>query len=252
MDQIKVFALMSSFKVDRHEQNQGFTLVELLVALFIGGIILIAGTSALINLLRANEELESKTTRRANLSRTLKVMENDIRSAKAITQETSGGNCDSGKVSATECLVLTFPIDYSRELNEKCTSNTIEAQVYYGFDDISKGTQTWLKPGVLRRKVFCRDSSGAMVRTNWMVVADGLISVNETQPTTICDQEDLSWTGEMEIYGLDSADKGGFRFCLQENTNDNRLVRVFLYGHIIGGNSNNQIMVNTTIFARGL
>ena len=161
-------------------KEKGLTLVELLVALVIGGIILTSATSALINLLTANQELESKITRNANLSRALYVIQNDIRSAKSITKEAlSSGSCNSTKVSSQECLVLTFPTSYNSELNLKCTSNTIESQVYYGFNDIRSGTHIWLKPGVLKRKVVCNDSSGNQVNTNWIVVADGLISVNE-------------------------------------------------------------------------
>ena len=260
--QTKVMNKIQLLKILFHLKKnsiQGLSLIELLVALVISGIALTTATSGFINLLSANQEVESKINRKETLTRALAYMQNELKSANQITQEASsvGGNCDSGSISSNECLVLSFPDIYADDVNSNCsTSPSSPAKVYYGFEDISSGTQIWLKPGVLKRKYVCENGVGTIISGNWTVIADGLVSVNEAQPTTTCTQDGgNNWPGDSTVYGRDSSGKGGFRFCLDpvinvgdDPQNKDRLVRVFLYGHIVGGNSNNQIMVNTTMF----
>lgn len=249
MHKTKLFKILLALPKNSHE---GLSLIELLVAVIIGGIALTAAASGFINLLTANQEVESKTNRTASLTRALAYMQNDIKAANSVTQEPRGvaNNCSSTAVTSNECLVLTFPDFYAQELNLNCSKTPgSPAKVYYGFDDISTGSQIWLKPGVLKRKVICENNTSTIVSTNWTVIADGLISANETQPTTSCTQDGAAnWAGGSTVYGQDSSGKGGFRFCLE--TTNNRLVRIFLYGHVIGGNSDHQLMVNTISFAR--
>ena len=58
---------------------RGLSLTELLVAVVIGGIALTAAASGFINLLSANQEVESKTNRSAGLTRALAYMQNEIK-----------------------------------------------------------------------------------------------------------------------------------------------------------------------------
>lgn len=250
MSKIVDHQLLKLFLNFKYYSAQGFTLVELLIAIFISSIVLTVASNALINLLVSEQNIESKITRSVGLNRALAYIQNDIKSAKSVTQEAMGTNCASTAISSANCLVLTYPISFNPLLNSSCTSTTIEPKVYYGYQDISTGAQTWLKPGVLKRKIFCSDNAGTAVNTNWQIIADGLLSVNEVDPVPSCNFELPTWPGDTTVYGSNSSNKGGFRFCLDNTTTSNRLVRIFLYGHIVGGNAVSQISVNTVVFAR--
>lgn len=231
------------FLINRIQPDSGLSLTELLVAIVISSIVLTAATSGFVNLLRANQDVESKSVRSGTLSRALSYIGEDIKEASSITAEAAGStNCPSAEVDSDECLVLTYP-----------DSST----VYYGYQDLTTGSHVYLKPGILKRQAF--DDTGTAVletgQTNawekeYTVIADGLLgSVNEADPNPVCNQDSVNWTGETTVYGDDNT-KGGFRFCLNDSTTTNRLVRIFLYGHIVGGNDNNVISVNSVSFAR--
>lgn len=240
--------LLKLFLAIQKSAQQGISLTELLVATIMSGIILAIAAKGFINVLTANQGVESKTVRSATLSRALAYIQNDIKGARTVTRTSS--SC-TGSNSAN-CLVLTYP--NSSEI-DGTTCTISNPYILYGYEDISSGSQTWLKPGVLKRKVFCDSTTGG----NWQVIADGLISGNETsQPTTTCNQDLSQWTGNTTLYGRDSNSKGGFRFCLETDDTDpanatpnNRLVRIFLHGYIVDGtNTGNTISVNTVGFAR--
>lgn len=245
MNKTKLFQLLL---IRQKYANQGLSLTESLVALVISSIVLTAATRGFVDLLTANQDVEFKTVQTANLTRALAYMQNEIKGARYITQ-VSGGICSSTEIDSDECLVLTYPNDAEIDGNT-CTET--DPKIYYGYKDITSGTQTWLKPGILKRKIVCTNSSGG----NWQVIADGLISINEDNPrdnfasdTAFCSQGGVNWTTG-NLYGDNSSGKGGFRFCLNDTTATNRLVRIFLYDHIVGGNENNLISVNTITFAR--
>jgi prepilin-type N-terminal cleavage/methylation domain-containing protein len=231
--------------------NQGISLTELLVALVISSIVLTAATSGFVNLLTANRDVESKSVRSGTLSRALSYITEDIKEASSITQEAGGTICTSTDIDSNECLVLTYPAGSELETpGTACTETS--PKIYYGYEDITTGSQIWLKPGILKRKVVCSSPSGG----NWQVIADGLLSVNEddtsasfANDTDFCAQDNINWTTG-NLYGDNGSGKGGFRFCLNDTTATNRLVRIFLYGNIVGGNGNNVISVNTVSFAR--
>lgn len=236
----------------KNNPQKGITLTELLVALVIGSIVLSASASGFTNLLRANQDVESKTVRSATSRKALTYLQEDIRRAKTVTQETAttSGNCKSSAIDSQECLVVNLPNGVktnsasTTELN--CATNP---QVYYGYQDISSSyTGQFLKPGLLKRKRFCDDVAIGY----WEVVADGLISGNEAnQPTVTCSQDSVNWLGETTIYGTDSSNKGGFRFCLNDTSPNNTLARIFLSGYIpIGSNVNDFITVDTISFSR--
>jgi prepilin-type N-terminal cleavage/methylation domain-containing protein len=245
------YQLLKLFLSLKKSQEKGITLTELLVAIVISSIVLTAAASGLINVLSANQNVESKTVRSSSLNKAVAYIQDDIKAAKSVTQEPQNTNCSSSAISSANCLVLTYPASYNTSLDSACTSNTIVPKVYYGYQDITNGTQQWLKPGILKRKIVCSNSSGSAVTTlDWEVIADGLISVREANPAPACNSELATWTGSSTVYGANSSGKGGFRFCLNDTTATNRLARVFLYGNIVGGNANRVIPVNTVTFAR--
>jgi len=71
----------------------GINLTELLVALVISGIVLTATTSGFINILRANQNVNSKSDQLTSLSRTLVYIQEDIKQAISVeaTSATAGG-----------------------------------------------------------------------------------------------------------------------------------------------------------------
>lgn len=226
---------------------EGLTVTELLVSVVMGSIVLTAATSGFINLLKANQHIESKTIRHNGLIKALNYLQEDIKTAKSVTIEpaTIKGNCNASAVDSQDCLKLTYPDN--TPLREGCSE---KPKIYYGLQDISgKSPQIWLKPAILRRKIICDETQG-----NWIVVADGLLGKNEGNPVIdtkenpFCKEDSVNWTGSKKVYGGMSDEKGGFRFCLHDDVDSkNRLVRIFLYGHIINGQP---IRVSTIVFTR--
>lgn len=233
--------------------EKGISLIELLVAIIMGGIVLTAATSAFANLLRANQSVENKSLRGVGLTKALAIIQEDIKGARAVTRTISA--C-SGATSAS-CLLLTYPTQGIID-QETCNPgkllniNEYIQSIQYAYEDITGGIQIYLKPGVLKRKIFCQNGTVG----KWITVADGLISINENNPNPSCNKDLPNWTGNATVYGDNGGGKGGFRFCLNTDDTDpntapnNRLVRVFLYGHIVGGNNKDTVSVNTIGFGR--
>lgn len=245
--------LLKRIAQNKNHKEKGLSLTELIVALVMSGIILTAASSGFANLLSANQEVESKSNRSAGLQKALAFMQNEIREGAFITQEaaTAGGVCNTTGITSVNCLVVNYRANQVIDGNT-CTEAT--PKIYYGYEDIKNdNSSVWLKPGILKRKVVCTSATGG----NWQVIADGLISLNEANPVDaftnevdFCSQGGVSnWTTG-NLFGANAGGKGGFRFCLGDNTNNNRLVRIFLFGHIIGGNANNIISTNIITFAR--
>lgn len=218
---------------------EGLTVTELLVSVVMGSVVLTAAASGLINLLKANQHIESKTIRHNGLIKALNYLQEDIKTAKSVTVIP----CDFSGINSKDCLKLTYP--NNTPLREGCIN---DPTIYYGLQDISgKSPQIWLKPAILRRKIICDETQG-----NWIVVADGLLGKNEANPVidkdNFCKQDSVNWTGSPKVYGAMSDEKGGFRFCLDDDVDSkNRLVRIFLYGHIINGQP---LKVSTIVFTR--
>lgn len=225
-------------KLLQQSTNQGITLTELLVALVISGIVLTAMASGFLNILRANRDVESKSNQLNNLSRALTFIQEDIKQSVSVTvSESLDSQCADVD---SDCLIIEL-------------SNGNE--IYYGFKDISDDPSAFLKPGILKRQEY--DSSGAILITDqsnaweeeFTTVADGL-EVNNSPfhqaPNPTCGSGSITWDGVATIYGEDNT---GFRFCLQSNDNNNRLARIFLYGHIIENDT--PINVDVVTFARG-
>lgn len=66
--------------------SSGFTLVELLVAIAITGIVITASGFGLVNILQANKRAEAQTERRIDLNRALDFIADDIREAQSVSK----------------------------------------------------------------------------------------------------------------------------------------------------------------------
>ena len=220
------------FRTLRRGIMTGFTLMELLVAIVISSVVLIAATSGITTVLRSSNDLEAKTTRNTGLNRALAYIQEEIKTSRAVEKvdATTTADCDSDDIDSSQCLKLT---DENGD------------EIYYAFEDISSGEQIWFKPAVLKRREVTGGTAG-----NWQVIADGLLGVNEHTPSPTCEFEDPPGT-PAPIYGQDAANKGGFRFCLADDVaTDNRLVQIFLYGYILSDDVNDTIEVSTITFSR--
>jgi prepilin-type N-terminal cleavage/methylation domain-containing protein len=71
--------------------SQGFTLVELLAAAVISAIVLIMAGSGLINLLQANQTVETEVDQATQLNRAAAFIANDIREAKIVSTTAPAG-----------------------------------------------------------------------------------------------------------------------------------------------------------------
>lgn len=209
--------LLKLFLSLEKNSEKGLTLIELIVALVMSGIVLTMAASGFINILRANQDVESKTVTSANLQRALAFIQEDIKQSKSVVKDT----CPSGSptnvtatASSTDCLKITIPNAGSL------------VDFYYGFDDISVGNQIFLKPGILKR----------YDGTKWEVVMDGLVN---TTPSTTCNSKLGSATG-VGPHGM-----GGFRFCVE--LDKKRLAQVFLFAQV---NNGEPISANVITFAR--
>jgi len=243
-------------KLLQQPSNQGITLTELLVALVVSGIVLTATASGFMNVLRANRDVDSKGNQLSNLTRALTFIQEDIKEGVSVRRVANGtGNCTSGVGGVdSDCLMIRLS-----DGNE----------IYYGFKDISGDTSPFLKPGILKRQEY--DDSGDALdyegntlpssdpqeqQTAWQeqftIVADGLEidnSPSHNAPNPTCNDGgsgSIAWVGTTTVRGINNT---GFRFCLNDDTANNRLVRIFLYGHIIGSN-NAPMNVDVVTFAR--
>lgn len=219
---MKNFNLIKLLKTNNSKSaNQGFTLTELLVALVMTSIILAVAAQGTASLFKSENNLNAKNTRRAELTRALAYMQNEINSGFSVAVETSG--CSGTGVSST-CL----------RINTNAAGTTY---VRYAFQDINSGPQTWLKPGVLRRQV-----DGA-VTTSSPVLVDGLtlttIGSNTMIPTAPTCSAGLSGPNG----------DNGFRFCIGNETPQKR-AQIFLYGYIGPASNRDLIALNMLAFAQ--
>ncbi|MCX8077306.1 MAG: hypothetical protein N3D76_01475 [Geminocystis sp.] len=225
-------------------QEAGVSLMELIVALVIGGITLVLGAVLFVNVLRANKAVESKTVAAAELQRALSFIVEDIKLASNVTMVNRGNTyCPTSQVDSNECLVL--------RRNENGTVYVIS----YGYKDIQNQNTHFYKPGVLKRQVY-RQSDNTPVshdyRTlpvtggqqaawdDYTTVADGLINTTP-RVSVACEnfegiklwQDSSANSNRGQIYGDTSDGRGGVRFCLYNTAGDNRLARVFLIGRTV-------------------
>lgn len=95
-------------RLDSFSCSQGFTLVELLVAVAITGIVITAAGFGLVTILQANKKAEAQAGRRMDLNRALDYIADDIKeSSSATTEHPSGWGIPSN--TYTLVLFLTKP-----------------------------------------------------------------------------------------------------------------------------------------------
>lgn len=129
----------------KNTNNQGFTLVELLVGMVVTTIFLIFAGSGLISILQSHRQSEAEVDQHTKLNRAIDFIADDIREAKAVSTTAPSG--------------WTVPTDYSAILYLTKPDDTIVA--YYTFDT-SSGSD-WQGPQVIYRATVSNTAGNPLV-----------------------------------------------------------------------------------------
>ncbi|MBV5257835.1 prepilin-type N-terminal cleavage/methylation domain-containing protein [Synechococcus moorigangaii CMS01] len=173
-------------KFNRKTLN-GFTLVELLLAITISGIIATALGVGLSSMLTSNRKVEAKTQQRTLLNRATDYITEDIKKSRV------------AGISTVNTTNDTLELSYFPNI-----TSANEVVIQYQLDDQS---DPWKGPKVLKRREGQRGSSGT-TWGNWQVVVDG---ISENTTDIDCDAD----SGVETINTL-----GGFQACVEESDSD--------------------------------
>lgn len=160
----------------RRPQSQGYSLVEILVALLISGLVVTAAVRALIALIATESANQQELNRKNTMSRALGMMQAEILNAVRVQ---TGGTTLAG-CTATPLLTLF--------------GATASQTITYGLRSITPNTTEWQGPNVLVR---CGPSYGFVqsggVNTNTPILDTGSIGEQEVVDTI----EDNGFTRNM-------------------------------------------------------
>lgn len=185
-----------------YQSSTGFTLVELLVAVAITGIVITAAGFGLVAILQANRKAEAQTERRIELNRALDYISSDIRSASKV-QNASSYNISSPSpacANSTPVVDLTIP--------------GASGKVVYYINDVngcSNDQTDWLKPGVIKRVTDVKGTTIAGNLGNELIDA---VAVPSSPPS--CPSGSGTLVGSK-----------GFYTCI---SSDNRSITLYLFG----------------------
>ncbi len=137
---------MQLFNMKKCQHDRGFTLVELLAALTITGLVLSLAGSGLYNLMKANERNQAEITERLELEQALAFMTDEIGMSQQVATNIptppaniTGFQAASGASNIQPILVLSPP----------ATSRLDKPIVYYLADP--PNSSVWLGPRVIYR-----------------------------------------------------------------------------------------------------
>ena len=184
--------------LQKQKANKGFTLVELLVAIVMSGIVMVGLGAGMMAILNNNKASAAKTVAKNQLNRAIDYISEDIKQSRvAGLTQTSVAN---------DTLVLT----YYENINDT-TGHTIE----YYLDSVA-ANEPWLGPKVLRRRL-----DGA-TGGQWQVLVDG---ITDRDSTFTCPSTNFI-----------PVNLGGFQACIESQTgsNGNDIYRttVSLFGEV--------------------
>jgi prepilin-type N-terminal cleavage/methylation domain-containing protein len=177
--------ILFHLKADKNYQsalrlNQGFTLVELLVAAALITIVVSITGVGIVAMLNKNVTADSEIERRTNLNRALDYIANEVR----MSSNVSGTTTSSLPTGATGVLRLTIPSDstypnreyYLRPIYSTCTGNTT--------------TSLWTSPNIICRRQIASDGT-----TVDSMLVDGVINSGFTAAVTSNRQAALTLRG---------------------------------------------------------
>jgi prepilin-type N-terminal cleavage/methylation domain-containing protein len=196
------------------KKADGFTLLELLIAMALTSIMLVLTASGIVSMMRADQQSESEIARRITLNQSMDFIADEARMAKRIAVPASGSVPTPSCGTATGVLALTLP------------DNSVIT--YYVNNVNACPNIVWLKPVVLNRRVVA--SNGTVVSDT--ILMDALMAPT-TQPT--CNAQ--------------SSGANGFYACISSN---NRSATLSLYGRLTDaiGNTSGVYPVISQVSAR--
>lgn len=216
------------------KSSNGFTLVELLVAMALTTIVVNVTGFGIVNIMSRNNKQEAETERRVNLNRALDFIADEIRMANRIdaASDYSFSSQSPTCATATPVLHLTIP-------NGVTTRNI----VYY-VNDLSgciSSSSIWLKPIVIKR--IDNVTTTSLAGGSGSELVDAVATPSNPPTSASC-----SSTLNSPTFG---GTKGFYR-CIDSS---NRTIQLFLYGKISDdtngvGSYTNTYPVNTIVFAR--
>lgn len=205
--------------------NQGFTLVELLLAMVLMALVTTLAGSGLVALLQQNNKAEYETQRRTNLNRALDYIANDIRSASQVEIDS-----DTGNITVTiPKLEVTLDEETGEEKQFNYDADQNETRVY----SIADGTGVW---------------EGSKTMTiNGDVLVDGIQDPENPPDTgTDDDDDDDCPTSQGTLTG-----GNGFYACIYDGGNK---VDLYLYGKLTDDKKSSDykkpLEVKQTVFTR--
>jgi prepilin-type N-terminal cleavage/methylation domain-containing protein len=137
---------MYLFNSSEHNHERGFTLVELLVALAITGLVMSLAGSGLYSLMKANESSQSETIDRLELEQALAFMTDEIKMSKQVAIDISYPTVNITGFQEASGSSHVQPILVLRPASESKLDKPI---VYYLADP--PNSSVWLGPRVIYR-----------------------------------------------------------------------------------------------------
>lgn len=208
--------------VEPHQQSAGFTLVELLVAVAITGIVITAAGFGLVAILQANKKAEAATNRRIELNRALDFMAEEVKMASNIEENVAidvqaslasdfPSDCDVPSDGVDCALILQIP-------------NVDQRIIYYVWRPADNSP--WLGPKVIYRWGPNIDLNGNYTNPNnpsrWTVepLVD-LIEDSVPAPNPNCPS---GWTANPPV-----PDRDGFYSCVNSS---GKVAEIYLRGKL--------------------
>lgn len=236
--------------INYNQNHSGFTLVELLVAVAITGIVISVSGFGLVNILQANKRAEAATERRTELNRALDFIAEEVRMASYIEPNVSDSfnassiapkfsetkSCNNSSDGLDCALILKIPNIGGAGANK-------EPIVYY----VASADSPWIGPRVIYRWGPPFDANGNYTNAN---------DVTGWQHRPLIDliEGDLGGSAYADCPSgwspnLDTEDRDSFYACVDPT---GRVAQVYLLGQLRDalGNLSGHYAVSSRVFAR--
>jgi prepilin-type N-terminal cleavage/methylation domain-containing protein len=222
---------MKSIDRDNKRKVRGFTLIEIIIALAITGIVLVLAGSGLFALMNANQRSQIETADRLELEQALSFMTDEIKMSQYIAtslpvksnSESSRFRSASGSSKIQTILILNPPP--SSGLTDPIVyylANPPSRSVWIGSRVIYRWGPTLLQNGNYsdgRGRDLSTIARGSAVQYYNEVVVDRMGDRISTEPNTSCDN-----SSDLAIPNI--ADRLGFYTCI---STDRKSVKIWMY-----------------------
>jgi hypothetical protein len=238
-------AFLKLFKKTSPNSNSGFTLMELLVGLFMSIFVVGALGFGMLQVLRITQSETSKSSARNETSRAIDFISDEIRRAKSIENVTTNINTSGGfnPTATGRIIVLALEIpEVSNNFGVDGNTATPERVVYY----LDPASSTWRGDLVLHRYGPPLGNNGDYTTGSWGSVGKPLID-NITDDAITSECANTATTTPVITAGTPPTTTG-FYACITE-TNTAQLYFTGLTKTVTGDNTDNYA-ANTQAVAR--